>query len=193
MFNFDLSQQIEHYLLEHPYSKEYEIILHLKRRAYLPEHALTSSLALFRSHFLVFNALYRLQANTLIHQRYALSISSMEITLTPFNHADSEALSLSNYDPLALFYLDLSHLNTTTESDIEKLLQSFWQHYFNEDQKHHALKTLELSEPIDFKQIKKQYRRLAMRHHPDRGGDANALIEIHQAMQCLQQYYPQSV
>ncbi len=92
-------------------------------------------------------------------------------------------------DPLADFYLDLHHLNNTTTHDVEKLLTQFWQEYLNPSEKNQALKVLELSPPVDFTTIKKQYRRLAMKHHPDRGGQPDALVSINQAMQCLETYY----
>jgi DnaJ-domain-containing protein 1 len=77
----------------------------------------------------------------------------------------------------------------TTEQDVTKLLDQFWKGFLNDDQKQNALHILGLSDPVDFNQIKKQYRRLAMKHHPDRGGDADQLIAVHQAMQCLEMYY----
>jgi len=192
MFNFDISQDIECFILEKTKCKEYEIFKHLKSEGKLPANALATPLSLFRTHFLIYNALYRLQAKTLIHQNYAIDISSIEIVIRPFTlHVDSlNQSNISEFDPLALFYLDLNHLNQTSETDVNQLLDQFWLYYFDDGQKQQALKTLKLSEPVDSQIIKKQYRRLAMQHHPDRGGDANTLIEIHQAVQCLQQYYP---
>lgn len=191
MFNFDLSQEIEQFLLSHSPCKEYEIIQHLQQLGRLKKDCMASDLSLFRCHFLIFNALYRLQTLTPIHGRYHLSISSLEIDIEmitqpiPLNTKQN----LGKHDPLSLFYLDISNLLTTTETDIRTLLDDFWKHYFSDSQKHNALNKLGLSEPVDFKTIKQQYRRLAMQHHPDRGGNADTLIEINQAMQCLQHCY----
>lgn len=190
MFNFDLSQEIETFILENKICKEYEIILHLKKLGRIPANALSTPLSLFRVHFLIYNALYRLQLSTLIHNQYSLEISSIEVRVDYSSTKPSSSRVLSQFDPLAIFYLDLNHLNQTTETDVIKLLDNFWQYYFNDSQKQQALDTLGLCEPVDSKAIKTQYRRLAMQHHPDRGGDADTLIEIHQAVQCLQQYYP---
>lgn len=190
MFNFDLSQEIESFVLTHIQCKEYEIIQHLQTIGRLEKDCLRDSTGLFRTHFLIFNALYRLQLAAFVHQKYQLSISSLAIITTPYSEQNPEnEKRLQQHDPLALFYLDTSHLFNTSEADIEHLLNHFWQHYFNAPKKQTALATLGLSEPVDFKTIKLQYRRLAMQHHPDRGGDADTLIQIHQAMQCLQQYY----
>ncbi|NVK39463.1 MAG: DnaJ domain-containing protein [Gammaproteobacteria bacterium] len=195
MFPFDLSQAIENYILENTSCKEFEIIQYLQANTLLPKNCLAQPLSLFRSHFLVFNALYRLQIKLHLEQRYALSISPLEIRLEPFKDSSMDSETEKNmafFDEISLFYLDIKHLNQTDESDVNTLLDHFWQHYFNNDQKQNALQVLGLSDPVDFKQIKQQYRRLAMQHHPDRGGDSDKLIEIHQAMQCLQHYYPSS-
>lgn len=191
MFNFDLSQEIEQFILSHSPCKEYEIIQHLQQLGRLKKDCMASDLSLFRCHFLIFNALYRLQVLTRVHGHYQLSISSLEITATINSQPVSRKIesSLTEHNPLSLFYLDVSNLINTTETDIASLLGNFWNHYFDNSQKQKALNKLGLSEPVDFKTIKQQYRRLAMQHHPDRGGNADTLIEIHQAMQCLQHCY----
>ena len=189
MFDFDLSQDIEKFILSHSPCKEYEIIQHLQQLGRLNKNCMSTDLSLFRCHFLIFNALYRLQVLTRLHGRYQLFISSLEITVKLNAQPASTETGLTEHNPLSLFYLDISNLLNTTESDIVTLLDNFWNHYFNNTQKQNALNKLGLSEPVDFKTIKQQYRRLAMQHHPDRGGNADTLIEIHQAMQCLQHCY----
>ena len=194
MFNFDLSQDIEQYLLSHPSTKEYEVIAHLQSLGRIPSKSLQQPLSLFRCHFLIFNALYRLQYRTHHHQKYQLNISSLRIELSSYPCADnSNERTLNHHDPLALFYTDLSQLNQTKEQDVRRLLNSFWDEYLCPQRKNNALSVLELDthamNKIDFTSIKKQYRRLIMKHHPDRGGSSEKMIEIHQAMQCLEQYY----
>lgn len=191
MFNFDLSQDIEPFILSHPHCKEYDIIQYLQQKGRLSKDCMVNDIALFRCHFLIFNALYRLQLLAAIEGRYQLTISSIEITTQkrcPTNN-DSQTHEITQHDPLCLFYLDTANLINTTEADVITLLNTFWKTYFNDNQKQSALDKLGLSEPVDFKTIKQQYRRLAMQHHPDRGGNADTLIEIHQAMQCLQHCY----
>ncbi len=199
MFNFDLSLDIEQHLLSNPQCSEYAIITHLQSLGRLGKNVLSTPLSLFRCHFLIHNALYRLQYLALSHKRYQISISSINITLTPFNiHAlENTALSgsgeLSGQSKLGLFYLDLTQLNQTQEQDVNRLLDQFWKNFYNPQQKIQALNTLNIHHNehgnIDFKGIKKQYRRLVMQHHPDRGGEASQLIAIQQAMQCLEHYY----
>ena len=194
MFNFDLSHDIEQYLLSHPSTKEYEVIGHLQSIGRIPSESLQQPLSLFRCHFLIFNALYRLQYRTHQHQEYQLNISSLRIELSPYPGAyDSIEKTLNHHDPLALFYTDLAQLNQTKEQDVRRLLNSFWEEFLCPQRKYKAFATLELDtqtmNKIDFPIIKKQYRRLIMKHHPDRGGSSEKMIEIHQAMQCLEQYY----
>ncbi|MEY8206088.1 MAG: DNA-J related domain-containing protein [Bermanella sp.] len=195
MFNFDLSQDIEDYLLANPVSTEFKIITHLQATGRLHKKVLANPLSLFRCHFLIFNALYRLQYSTFSHQKYHLDISSVGIRLSPCQQTDAApSQPLDTYSPLGLFYLDLSQLSQIREQDVNKLLDQFWQHYFSPQQKTQALITLQFHQDehpnLSFKCIKKQYRRLVMQHHPDRGGDADRLIAIQQAMQCLEHYYP---
>lgn len=190
MFNFDLSQQIEAFLLQNPDTREYDIIQYLQETGILPRSALQSPLSLFRCHFLVHNALYRLQILGLKEYRYQLEIDALNIRLQPIKKDESAfSKALEHYNVLSEFYLDLSHLTNTTEHDVNALLDQFWQKYFNPSQRKAALTVLSLTDPVDFKTIKKQYRRLVMIHHPDRGGDTQQLIEVHQAMKCLEQYY----
>ncbi len=194
MFNFDLSHDIEKYLLSHPISKEYEVIGHLQSIGRIPTKSLRQPLSLFRCHFLIFNALYRLQYLTHQHQQYQISISSIRIELLPYpKFGTSNDKNISHHDSLALFYTDLSQLNQTREQDVTRLLKSFWEEFLCPKRKQNALTTLGIDPQdmnrIDFPFIKKQYRRLIMKHHPDRGGSSEKMIAIHQAMQCLEHYY----
>jgi curved DNA-binding protein CbpA len=47
------------------------------------------------------------------------------------------------------------------------------------------LATLGLSDPVDNDKIRQRYRELAMKHHPDRGGDQALLQDINRALQTL--------
>ena len=49
------------------------------------------------------------------------------------------------------------------------------------------LATLELQPPVDSISVRQQYRRLAMRHHPDKGGDGEQFRRVSAAYQRLKQ------
>jgi len=195
MFHFDLTQDIHQYLQSHPTTKELDIIRHLQKINRLPMNVLRSDLSMFRAHFLVFNALYRLRKQGHSQRAFHLEISALNIQLMSFDPPhEPYSQAVKNTDPLYFFYTDLQQLNQTTTHDVQRLLDLFWQRFIapekiSDQQKLEALSELELSDPVDFNTIKQQYRRLAMRHHPDRGGDQEKLVSINQAMQCLEVYY----
>jgi DnaJ-class molecular chaperone len=51
-----------------------------------------------------------------------------------------------------------------------------------------ALETLELPQMVTREEIKRQYRHLAKKHHPDRGGDAETMRRIAEAYAILTEY-----
>ena len=55
----------------------------------------------------------------------------------------------------------------------------------SEDERQAALTVLGLQDPVENTDIKMAYRRLAMAHHPDRGGDEETLKEINLAAKTL--------
>ena len=138
--------------------------------------------ALFKAHFLLFNILYQLR-NRLLEQRLGfLDINPVKIRLLPYQ--DGEA-SLDEYDALMEYYLDFSNLENISAREVDEMLAGFYIKLANNDKRQEALQVLGLEDPVDDHTIKKQYRRLAMEHHPDRGGDHTVLQEINSAVKIL--------
>ena len=122
----DLPEQLHQLLRAVPEGLgEYQLIQQLKARqcVHIPNLPLTDKLVLFRTHFLLFNALYRLRERLWATQSGYLQISALNIQLLPYQPGSAE---LSEHDPLRDYYLDLSQLNDTDEQDVAKLLLSFW-------------------------------------------------------------------
>lgn len=149
----------------------------------------SDTMTLFRTHFLVYNALYELKDELIRKAHWILEISAVNIKLHPYEFGHQ---LLSQKDPMRDYYLDLSALQETTEEELDDMLRNFWKKIDIEEEKQvvrglssRALKCLDLEEPITFAEIKKQYRKLAMQHHPDRGGDATRIQEINEAMEIL--------
>jgi DnaJ-class molecular chaperone len=69
------------------------------------------------------------------------------------------------------------------------MLKSFWQKYIAQDDKKEALDVLELPTNADAKMIKAQYRRLAQKYHPDKGGCAEMFTKIGQAKTVLDKIF----
>lgn len=138
---------------------------------------------LFRTHFLLFHLLYRLRDELRREQAGDLEIHTLKIRRHA--RADNAPQALGRPDPLAVYYLDLGNLKATTRADVERMLGRFWARFARYDRRGEALAVLELPEDADADSILRQYRRLAMRHHPDRGGDAAQLQAINAAMAIL--------
>lgn len=186
----DLAGQLLELLREAPEGlSEYQLIQQLKARhsTHIPHLPLLDKLVLFRTHFLVFNALYRLRDELCAEETGFLQIGPLQIRLLPWQ---SGAPGLVESDLLRAYYLDESNLRDTTERDVEKLLESFWTRMQGDGEKAAALALFELEDgPVDYALIKLRYRQLVSQHHPDRGGSTTRLQSINKAMEILERYY----
>lgn len=189
-YSLDLADQLLLLLREAPDGvSEFQLIQQLKARhsSHIPNLALTDKLVLFRTHFLVFNALYRLRDRLWEENAAHLEIGPLQIRLSPYM---SGVQALGEQDSLRSYYLDEKHLKETTERDVEKLLESFWTRMQGNEEKAAALALFELEDgPVDYALIKLRYRQLVSQHHPDRGGSTTRLQSINKAMEILERYY----
>lgn len=184
-----LEQACRELLTRHPQGlSEYQLLQYLRSEefALLPKVKLDDHLGLFQSHFLLFHLLYHLRDHLHETHQGSLSISALSIRLSPYRAVDA---SLCESDPLRDYYLDLDNLHTAGERDVLELLASFWQRMqLDEPEKiEAALEVLEMEQAQAFCEVKAQYRRLVMQHHPDRGGEAakmHALSEALEIMRC---------
>lgn len=201
--NLDLAGQIFLLLQEQPEGcSEYQLIQQLKSRrsTHVPHLPLVDKLVLFRTHFLVYNALYLLRDQLWEQASHSLQISPLSIRLLPY---EPGTCGLSEPDPLRAYYLDMRHLRDTDEQDVERLLASFWarmggHHYgqpqqtCTQEQKRAALELFELNQEetaLSMPVIKRRYRELVSIHHPDRGGSTARIQSINLAMEILERYY----
>lgn len=167
---------------------EYELLQALRRAGspLVPPRPVTDNYELFRLHFRVFNALYRLRDQLRAEQRAELIISALRIELRPYLRARA---GLVVADPLRAYYLDLTQLETTTPEDVADLLNHFWALVNGESELLEALRLLGLDRSADYGQIRRRYRQLASRHHPDHGGSTGRLQAINAAMDALRRHY----
>jgi len=145
-----------------------------------------SSLQLFKRHFLLFHLLYLCQNHCYLEQMGNLSIHTLCICLHPYRPGQPE---LDTHDALKAYYLDYSQLDATTKDDVDSLLNSFWNQCVSTDEAADALATLEMRQADSYQQVKQQYRRLAMRYHPDRGGSTDKLQQLNQAKETLRRHF----
>lgn len=188
----DLADHVYLLLQEFPAGcSEYLLIQQLKARhsCHIPQLDLNDRLVLFRTHFLLFNALYRLRQRLAQFGQSQLHISPTCIRLLPLENAGN---AVAEQDSLASYYLDMDNLRNTTGQDVQRLMMSFWSRMQGGDEKQAAIELFELDksdEQPTLSLIKQRYRQLVSLHHPDRGGSTARLQSINKAMEILNRYY----
>ena len=162
---------------------EYDLMNNLKLQGYfnfLSQPALPHEL--FQAHFFLFHSLYLLSNSLLEQKKYCLSIFTLKIQLLPYQKGDN---ALQVDDKLKAYYLDFNNLENTSEEDVYEMLSSFWNKFNNYDNRKEALAELGLKDPVEDQKIKKEYRRLIMQHHPDRGGNTEKLQKLNDVIKIL--------
>ncbi|MEZ8140917.1 molecular chaperone DnaJ [Enterovibrio norvegicus FF-33] len=149
-------------------------------------------LDLFKRNFLIMNALYQLQETLLPNQW--LQVESMDIRLM-WRGAGSGFVQheVNRDDPLREYYMDWKNYDAQTE-DVRELLKSFWKRYQQHVghcsettvERRNALKALGLSDTASNLEIRRQWRKMALKWHPDRPeGDAATFRTMCEAWQSL--------
>jgi hypothetical protein len=156
------------------------------------------NLDLFQKHFLLFHALYKLNEQLQVAQEGMLIIEALNIQFLPApknqknitNDPDRNLnLELAPNDPLRDYYLNINNLHDTSSEDVDNLLDSFWLNLEDNSEKIKALALLDLQEPCDLVIIKKRYRQLLAKCHPDKGGSVEKTQALNDAMSILKRSY----
>ena len=185
-----LEQLILQALNEHPDGiSEYNLIKWIANAGHpqFEPPVLGNPLTLFQTHFLLFHHLHCLNRRLVDVKQAGIEINPLRICLTSYRDAIGQ--QLGRHDPLRDYYLDWSNFEQTDAQQVSDMLNGFWRRLHGDEQRRAALAVLELQDPVDFDAIKSQYRRLAMRHHPDKGGDKRRLQTINAAMRLLDKAY----
>lgn len=165
----------------------HELLQEVKTISKVPKLDEDEQLALFKLNWLMMNALYQLQW-ALLDSGYYLYISTLDIHLQPLHRkqvtAETQAVQ---QQPLREYYLDWNNFSDTTVDEVQAILDGVWQAYLNPAQQKTAYGLLGLAPSAKWPDIKKAYRQLVAKYHPDKGGDAQRFMEIRQAYECLKQ------
>jgi hypothetical protein len=178
-------------LSQYPQTNEHQIIKHLQTTKTPPFDTfnLSHSKDLFSAHFLCMHALYHLKKQFEQEEIFTLLIQSVRIERLAFPNYKTQQDFTQRFpessNPLEAYYLNPKHYFETQENDINDMLKSFWKKYLAQDQKQEALNILNLPPEADAKMIKDQYRRLAQKHHPDKGGCAEMFNKVREAKSIL--------
>ena len=170
---------------------EYELIQQLNQQGWSLSTSATDTLALFTTHFLIYNSLYYLQGQYWQNNRY-LEISALSIYLHKEPLIGTDTTAISRYqDEQALrdYYNDKTHLEEATKASVNQLIKDFWGRYIATDESTEAFAVFSLDPDTSYQEVKQRYRTLAMEHHPDRGGDAADFQRINWAFGVLQRVY----
>lgn len=163
---------------------EHDLIRHLRRNGCpeIPEIDRRDLYGLFRTHFRLFHVLYRLRDRLRQSRRGELVPDPMCIRLAAWRPGIQ---GVDHHDRLAAFYSDLSHLENTGPEDVARMVTGLQKRQRRTARRADALSILGLEEHASADRIKHRYRQLAMRWHPDRGGDARRFRELQEAMVVL--------
>lgn len=182
----DLQQLLRTILEQQPEGVAEHVLLRrlqAEREDDFPDTLFREPLAMFRAHFLLFHALYRLRELLLEEQAGLLEIDARCICIRA---CEAPAGSdLAAHDPMRDYYLDLGNLADTGAEDVERMLGAFWVSFYAGSRRSEALEVLGLEESADLHEAQRRYRELAMRHHPDRGGDPAEFRAIQEAIAVL--------
>lgn len=163
----------------------HHLLAEVKKITELPSLDEDAQLALFRLNWLMMNALFQLQ-QACFNDGYYLHISTLDIHLRPYQANDQHTLASEiSCQPLKQYYLDWQHFSQTTREEVQALLEGMWAHYTSADAQQNAYHVLGLEQGASFTQIRKTYRSLASRFHPDHGGDAVEFIRVREAYEVL--------
>jgi len=145
---------------------------------------------LFKRNFLIMNALYQLQET--LYPKQWLQVEAMDIILMPMFRNASHVIDVE--DPLREYYSQWEHYEAS-EGEVKRLLNEFWTRYrkfvggSNKDlNRQQALRLFELHDDATHFEIRKTWRKLALRWHPDRdNGNAEKFRILCEAWNILRQ------
>ena len=200
---------------------EYELIEILKKAPYhfFDDASLREPLMLFKTHFIVFHALYQLKRSWIEQGEGVLDIHTLNIKLNQESahsdnnsahsdknsaHSDNDKESqdkvgaITEADALAEYYLDWGNFEKADRKSVDALLNAFWQrmasgnaHTFEQEGivDAHALLGLPQDEHVSLSVLKRVYKKALQLVHPDKGGTQQEAQDVIHAYQLLLGYY----
>lgn len=150
--------------------KVHTLAQHLTELSLMPTLDEDASKDLFKRNFLIMNALYQLQA--LLFPKQWLQVEAMDIALMPmFRHVEH---MIDPHEPLREYYTDWQHYDAS-QGEVKRLLNEFWTRYqrfvgidTRQLDRQQALRLFDLPMDASHFEIRKRWRKLALRWHPDR-------------------------
>ncbi|MFV0449223.1 MAG: DNA-J related domain-containing protein [Vibrio sp.] len=169
--------------------KVHKLAAHLSELDLMPTLDEAPEKDLFKRNFLIMNALYQLQET--LYPKQWLQVEAMDIILMPMFRNASH--TIDREDPLREYYCQWEHYEAS-EGEVKRLLNEFWTRYrkfvggSKDLNRQQALRLFELNDDATHFEIRKTWRKLALRWHPDRdNGNADKFRILCEAWNILRQ------
>nr|WP_246225687.1 DNA-J related domain-containing protein [Vibrio agarilyticus] len=168
--------------------KVHTLSTHLQQQGLLLQLDEQSDKDLFKRNFLIMNALFQLQE--LCYPEDWLQVEAMDIVL---HRGVGQRYVLDKLDPLREYYTSWQNYEADG-GEVRRLLNEFWTRYRRHMGTSHqevgdrqaALRLFELPANASATEIRRRWRKLAMRWHPDRSeGCAKRFRQLCQAWHIL--------
>ncbi|CAM2064994.1 J domain-containing protein [Sulfidibacter corallicola] len=176
-------------LRAHPQGlKEYDLLKRLALEDDTPfTGRLHDELEMFRQHFLLFHLLYRLRDRLRVAGEADVHIHCLRIGLLPFSRSHEHAArrQVAPDDPLRNYYLDWRNCEAVDRDTVRRMIQAFWKRYHVTLGREEALEVFGLPRFAGPAEIKRRYRELVRRTHPDMGGDPDEFRRVMSAAGAL--------
>ena len=191
---------------------EFSLITHLKQppHSLFDDKALRDPLLLFKTHFVLFHALYRLREKWQADNTGYLDIHALNIQLQEPSQPYSESshhgqtsnsaatYDVGEHDALSAYYLDWRNFEETQRGDVDALLDEFWHkmqqggaktYSHLEVDNAHATLNMTQSDKVSLILLKKHYKKTLHHTHPDKGGSQEEAQTVINAYHLLLNYY----
>lgn len=184
---------------------EFSLITCLKQppHSLFDDQSLRDPLLLFKTHFVLFHALYRLREKWQADSSGNLEIHALNIQLqAPCTSSQSSksasASDVGEHNALAAYYLDWRNFEETQRDDVDALLDEFWHKMqqggvktYSQVDVDNAHTTLNMTKSADvsLSSLKKHYKKTLQRAHPDKGGSQEEAQTVINAYHLLLGYY----
>ncbi|MFL0802870.1 MAG: DnaJ domain-containing protein [Agarilytica sp.] len=111
----------------------------------------------------------------------------VEVNATDCQSVNTDAVE--EVAPNIDFFCNHANFYNVSEGEVHTMLEGFWKKYTALTRVSPALAVLGLAEGASWAEIKRSYRDLASKHHPDKGGDPQLFIEIRRAYERLKRQF----
>jgi hypothetical protein len=173
--------------------REFDIIQAWRAKQWLPDNCIRTELLLFRTHFYIFHQLYVLKKQLITHYQGDINIHTLGSYYMdkPVNDQEKNKLDknkdtqLHQHDGLLHYYLDWKPLFETDAAEIGRLKQFIGSGISQPYALKNAFERFQLTPPTNELAIKKAYRKLAIKHHPDKGGRIQDIQRINEEKSLL--------